>query len=248
MRNRNFLLVMAFASLLGATAAPPAAFAAEPARVVVTEQDRKEFREVFSQEGGILIQEIIAQFPAEYLAFETKMIEGISAGTMTEEEAGRLGFEFTSGLAPRLYDGWRMAPDADIIASTRLTLDLATRLSQLDHRACAEMLEGGLTVSTALAVAETAGDLFEQNNASMLRLAKTGRAAGIKRAPATEVEIAALIDAYQAAGGDLRWLTGQASGDFAGLSPAGRCASGLIFQKTILRLPPPLAARIVTAE
>ena len=248
MRNRNFLMVMAFASLLGAIATPSAAFAAEPAKVVATEQDRKDFREGFSEEGGILIQEIIAQFPAEYRAFETKMVEGIVGGTMTEEEAVRLGFEFTSGLIPKLYDGWRMAPDADIIASTRLSMELATRLSELDHRACAEMLEGGLTVSSALALADNSENLFEQNNASMLRLAKAGRAARIKRAPATEVEIAALVDAYQAAGGDLRWLTGQASGDFAGLSPAGRCASGLIFQKTILRLPPPLAARIVTAE
>ena len=56
MRSWKTLTAVVLAGALGAFTPAPAAFAGEPAKGAVTEADRREFREGFAEEGGVLIR------------------------------------------------------------------------------------------------------------------------------------------------------------------------------------------------
>ncbi|HYE47692.1 MAG TPA: hypothetical protein VEA44_18135 [Caulobacter sp.] len=241
-------LVLVTAGGAGAVAVPAAAWAQPAAKPQVTPELRATFRKGIVDAGGPFMQELIDQFPKEYYAFETEMLEGFLAGTLTPELARRKGFEFSRGLTPRLYDGWQMAPDAEVLALGRLQLKTAREFAKQDKQLCAEFLEGSSGPATAGRGGPNTMALLNESNLAMVKLAKSGRVTKIKRPAVSEADLVRVATAFADGGGDPRWLIGVATGEFGGLDWAGRCDSALKWTETILGQDPALAARLLTTN
>lgn len=236
-------LALAGFSLALPTAMPAVAAAQTPTPPQITPELRKMFRDAMIESGGEFMKELIEQFPAEYYAFETEMLEGFLAGTLTPERAQQRGFEFSSGLVPRMYEGVNMAPDDEVLALARLQLKTAREFSVDSPKLCYQFLEGSTEANSTSDLSPEGLKSLNAANLAMMRLAKSGRAAKIKRAAPSPAEIAQIRTAFKARGGDERWLAGVGGGSFGGMTDKARCATAIVWMETLLAQEKSLAVR-----
>jgi hypothetical protein len=251
-RSIPAVLAATVLAMAGGVAAPPAVWAQPPAtpaaKPPVPPELRATFRKSMIDGGGEFMKQLIELFPVEYEAFETGMLQDFLAGTLTNDEARRRGFEFSKGLVPRMYEGWQMAPDDDVLAASRVQLKTGRELAKSDARLCSEFLEGSTSPATSARMKPGNLGQINEANLAMIRLGKAGRAARVKRTPPDATVLIKVVDAYTAQGGDERWLEGLSSGDFAGLDYAARCDSAIKWLEVVHQQEKSLAARILSMD
>jgi hypothetical protein len=236
---------------LGSGAAVSPTFAAPvetSGKPVITDADRAIVRKRLIEVGGPMWAAIMEMFPAEYDAFETRLLEGAANGTLSNEQARQEGFEFVRGLQERLYDGWMQAPDADLVRINAINIKAAKALKTMDTLACAQFVEGATDADTAGRIGLAGTEILTEVNTEMLTVAKAGRRAQVRRDAITEDEISNVLDAFSASGGNLQWLAGVGSGEVGNLSPAERCDNAILWLEAVQAQPAAIVAKILTAE
>lgn len=243
---RTMSIIAALAAALvfpGLAQAAPAS----PTPIEVTQADRDDFRSALT--GNPMMAQIRAEWPTEYLTFETSLLGDFKAGKLTLAQANQRTYDFVASLQGQVAPYFAQATDADLVAFGRERLAILELMRGVNLQACYEIGEGiGLSLATTQAIPEHLLDRLSGFAAWELRVAISGRRAQIRRQPPTAEEFASVFKAYEARGGPAEYLEAARDGRLGTTSLNTRCDGAIAFSKSVLDQPPALAARMLVAR
>lgn len=237
---RLLLAAAALGALLTTTSMAGDAFGAgpRPTAADITAEDRASMREALAEVEFYAF--LMKEFPAEYTPLETALILDFKSGK-------RVGVD-TSAVVARLNAELRpfvpQAPDGEIAALTRKQVSVMKALQKASDRACYEFGEGGISAGAVDGLPDEVVAAVASSGIQVMRVGVAGRKARIKREAPTPTEMAKVVEAYRAAGGDIEFMQALAEkrqGDFA---PKARCSNTILWMEAIASQPPAVVARI----
>jgi hypothetical protein len=188
-------------------------------------------------------------YPAEYAAFEDKLVHGTVDGTITTQVAEKLGYDFTRDLSHEHIPELVHASSDDLITIAAAELNVLKTLERTHVAACYEFGEdGGLSQARSEEIGEEARTAI----ASLV----TAEFAGLKSANTAPETYAALTDAetetigkrFAELGGETAWLTSlNDKAELGKLSAQTRCHSSVAFYEAATTGPREVAVKFVAA-
>lgn len=230
---------------VGAWAAAAEAAGIEQLAVVISAEDRAKFRKMTFGDGDEMSVAIIEDFADEYLAFETRMLQGMKSGKMTEDEGREETFKFARSIRDRLYAGSERAPDAELLALNAAQIATAKVARKRSARRCYSMFSHKVELTEADEPTQEQIDAIGQVNLTTLRAARAGRLSPVERDLPSLGDIAAASARFKEMGGDGAWLNSHFAQDQRPFSMEAQCANSILWLEAIGSLPKDMAGRLL---
>lgn len=239
LRSLMAVAVVALACCGVADAAPA------PTDAAFRETLRAQMREKFTHGAGELVAAYIQAHPAEYQAFETKVIDDLLNDKLDAAATKTYVAEFSQRVRKQAGEATRAAPDDDVVGVAQAQLAAMRFAAQTNYRVCYELHENhGLTVETAMTVGPQLRGKLGKMTAAQAQAIAAGERAPVVHATPAATDVTAVMETYFKAGGSGDWMKAMGANTTDKMTPAERCQGSIRWLEAIVAQPKPVAARV----